>query len=326
MSDYSDGYDSSQVASMENMGEAAMLALLLYEYCLTLPREITCIWLREFSVASWLFLVNSIITALVYVVNWTRSQYGLHMTAADQMLVRHRCSWRFKFLQSVNESCTITWKVSGSLTIVMYVDFAAFAAIRTYAIWDKDLRVFFIILGLGLIYPAGYAYYIAQTLAVANYPSPSPFTGSGCISASVTLPSALTPEFGAYNLLTVLVALEATSALSFEGITIGLTWVKTVPTIRQIRRDNHRDTLPVTYVIFQDGKCHLFYLTGTLQFMMTSIIVSRFILDLREDHISRSTGEGHGSLHLSDISSVRFGRSTISNESPTPQVLAHTDV
>lgn len=61
---------------------------------------------------------------------------------------------------------------------------------------------------------------------------------------------------------TVLVALEAISALLFEGITIGLTWVKTVPTIRQIRRDNHRDTLPVTYVIFQDGKCHLFYLTG----------------------------------------------------------------
>lgn len=33
----------------------------------------------------------------------------------------------------------------------------AFAAVRTYAIWDKDLRVFFMILGLGLIYPAGYA-------------------------------------------------------------------------------------------------------------------------------------------------------------------------
>lgn len=103
---------SSQVASMKTMGEAAMLgmvfpdaicrcyslavtALLLYEYCLTLPREITCIWLREFSVASWLFLVNrytalgrSIITALVYVVNWTRSQYGLHMTAADQVSAR----------------------------------------------------------------------------------------------------------------------------------------------------------------------------------------------------------------------------------------------
>lgn len=31
-----------------------------------------------------------------------------------------------------------------------------FAALRTYAIWDKDLRVFFGILIPGLVFPAGY--------------------------------------------------------------------------------------------------------------------------------------------------------------------------
>lgn len=44
-----------------------------------------------------------------------------------------------------------------------------------------------------------------------------------------------------------------------------------------------------------------------LSFSLTSIIISRFILDLREDYITRSQHSGEGSHPVSDMSSVRFG-------------------
>lgn len=76
-----------------------------------------------------------------------------------------------------------------------------FAALRTYAIWDKDRRVFAIIFGLGLIYPLGYtvsfdsncclrtnAHSLLQyfSLNIVYYASESPVTGCDHVN---TLPA-----------------------------------------------------------------------------------------------------------------------------------------
>lgn len=98
-----------------------------------------------------------------------------------------------------------------------YSAFKVFAAIRTYAIWGKNLRVLFCILVPGLIYPAGFIvgiifnpgsvnaltnsvkqYYSVQGVYVASLPSPL----TGCV-IDYTFPEYLTPAIGADNLLWV---------------------------------------------------------------------------------------------------------------------------
>ncbi|KAI0765803.1 hypothetical protein BC629DRAFT_1293376 [Irpex lacteus] len=91
-------------------------ALFIYEYFLTLPREIKCIWSRKTSTATILFLLNR------YVV---------------------MCNRGFRMIQAVS------WQGQFEHT----ADRVIFAAIRMYAIWNRDSKVFACVLALGLIYP-----------------------------------------------------------------------------------------------------------------------------------------------------------------------------
>ncbi|KAI0083636.1 hypothetical protein BDY19DRAFT_900028 [Irpex rosettiformis] len=91
-------------------------ALFMYDYFLTLPQEIKCIWRRKWSTATVLFLVNR------YVV---------------------MCNRGFRMIQAVS------WQGQFEHT----ADRVMFAAIRMYAIWNRDRKVFACVLALGLIYP-----------------------------------------------------------------------------------------------------------------------------------------------------------------------------
>lgn len=47
-------------------------ALLYYDYALTVPSEVQCIWKRKFSGASALFLINRYVSLLVHTLLWVQ--------------------------------------------------------------------------------------------------------------------------------------------------------------------------------------------------------------------------------------------------------------
>ncbi|KAI0765829.1 hypothetical protein BC629DRAFT_1540686 [Irpex lacteus] len=52
-------------------------------------------------------------------------------------------------------SCNVTSRIGDISEDIMYLMFAFFAALRTYAIWDKNWTVFACVLLPGLIFPIG---------------------------------------------------------------------------------------------------------------------------------------------------------------------------
>ncbi|KAI0765797.1 hypothetical protein BC629DRAFT_1540450 [Irpex lacteus] len=201
--------------------------------------------------------------------------------------------------------------------------FAVFAAFRTYALWNKDLRVLYFVLLLGMLYPCGYAYYATRLVFRASSP-PIP----GCEYYS-TLPSSITTRYGSDSLLYVCHMLGTGSIILFEGATALLTWLKTIPTIHRRQRNDTSSVKSISLVLFLDGTIQFvalllmnavslvgfipsigFVFSDLIQ-TLTSIIISRFILDLRKNYASKKNDEA-SSFSLSDISTFRYGTRRIS--------------
>ncbi|KAI0083628.1 hypothetical protein BDY19DRAFT_619778 [Irpex rosettiformis] len=137
-----------------------------------------------------------------------------------------------------------------------------FAAIRTCALWNKNFKVFACVLAPGLLYPIGYTYYATRVVRSASRP---PITG--CTHHSI-LPPQLTPKVGADYLFctlfflsssvililrTITDMLGASTSMMFELVTVVLTWMKTVPIIRELRPSYQSTTRSLSQVIFYDG-------------------------------------------------------------------------
>ncbi|THG99114.1 hypothetical protein EW026_g3159 [Hermanssonia centrifuga] len=61
---------------LESIIAASMFALTVYEYIITLQREVTWIWLRKWTLATWIFLANRYLTiaAVIIVVSRPTAQ------------------------------------------------------------------------------------------------------------------------------------------------------------------------------------------------------------------------------------------------------------
>ncbi|KAI0083625.1 hypothetical protein BDY19DRAFT_619996 [Irpex rosettiformis] len=113
--------------------------------------------------------------------------------------------------------------------------------------------------------------------------------------------------------------------IPLEIVVITLTWIKTIPTIRLLRHTDPNFFPTLVYVIYRDGTLSFitilvlsviallsyvwqpFFCITMLSNTLVSIIVSRFMLNLREDHV-RTTGgvEQNCSLHIADLSHIHF--------------------
>ncbi|KAI0085319.1 hypothetical protein BDY19DRAFT_996861 [Irpex rosettiformis] len=130
-------------------------------------------------------------------------------------------------------------------------------------------------------------------------------------------------------------------SLVFELVTVVLTWVKTVPIIRELRPGYQSTTRSLSQVIFYDGTLQLIalILTNTiglvgflrqliglafsdliqvfvlfplfpvttdpnLDYRFISILVSRAILDIRQ--IYTPCGTESSTFHISDMASIQF--------------------
>ncbi|KAI0696085.1 hypothetical protein BC835DRAFT_894937 [Cytidiella melzeri] len=192
----------------------------------------------------------------------------------------------------------------------MYLVVALFAATRMYAIWDQDRRIFGFVLGLGSIYPLVNTFYVA-TLVVSAFPPP--ITGCGQRSSLNFGGSVSSDEF--------LFIFGTLFSILFESVVIALTWMKTMDIQIMLQKTGTGLRTRVSYLLLRDGttyfvtilslnvlsllsiRVQVFNNMPSLIDTLTSILVSRFMLNLRD---SVSEGSTESGLHMSDMSDVRF--------------------
>ncbi|KAI0765824.1 hypothetical protein BC629DRAFT_1442889 [Irpex lacteus] len=205
--------------------------------------------------------------------------------------------------------CNIVNRSTDVLTALIY---SMFAPIRTYAVWNKDRRVFGCVLIPGLGYPLGYIVYSTQTVYSAAMP---PLIGCQYKNklpdhlASSSKPA----EESLYSLTPDIIGLCL--VILFECITLSLTWIKTFPAVRrQFRQRRDATEVPYLSVILVTQAIGLLGFSlnsvdvaGVITETLASVLISRFILDLRMEHPATChDAQGSSLLFACEISSAAF--------------------
>lgn len=220
-------------------------------------------------------------------------------------------SWEGQFEHTADRICTIVWRFSEACTITMYIVIALFAALRMYAIWNSDYRIGICVLALGLIYPIVNIYYVT-TLVFSAFPPPV----TGCGQHSSLIFSDVDSDEFFFIFGTIF-------GILFECVVIALTWIKTVDIQQTFRKLNPGSRGGISYLLLRDGTTYFVTLLllnilsllsirvqafnnmPTLIDTLTSILISRFILDLR-DNSRPGEDSSEWNAHLSEISDVQF--------------------
>ncbi|EKM49497.1 uncharacterized protein PHACADRAFT_265011 [Phanerochaete carnosa HHB-10118-sp] len=264
----------------------AMGALSLYEFIINFDMEVITAWQRKKTVTS----------VLLISIRWI-------MLANGVLLFAPATSYR---------GCVAAAVLVDALSIIGFAQNALFAALRVYALADRNSALSALVLVLSMM-PAGTNLY---TMAHYVY-----YHDSGsCALNVVGIPD---------SLHTKLVLLTRCSLVAADAIALAVTWRKTFQQWRSARRVNIH--LPVTTCLLRDGKvlfaAALILLainianvtsilpsvtlpfTGLVEFL-PPILVSRFLLNLRS---STESGITDPSIpRLSELS-VHFATSNVSN-------------
>ncbi|KAH9836077.1 uncharacterized protein C8Q71DRAFT_760428 [Rhodofomes roseus] len=117
---------------------AASAALLFYDYTLTLPREVRCIWTRSFSGATLLFLVNRYFTMLVVALNICSLALSGSSVSSNR---------------PAHEFCFVLSRINQAMSVVFALVNAAFHSLRVFAICPNKIRkiVFSVVFVLEMI-------------------------------------------------------------------------------------------------------------------------------------------------------------------------------
>ncbi|CCM06021.1 uncharacterized protein FIBRA_08265 [Fibroporia radiculosa] len=298
---------------LANFCTVAAMMLLLYDYILTFAQEIQCIWRRKFSGATVLFFLNrylSIIYRILMLLVILPWQYLPQQTADDV------------------------------ITIMLDLILAVFTSLRLYAIWNRDRRILIAVILLGLVSPAANIFYYTTLQEEA---APPPLYGCAVrvhMSASageMSVPVGLVVMRLADNTFSFAI-FNCVFAICSDAIVLILTWLKTAEIQRAfssahvkggsisslIQRDGtvYFLTLLVLNVVnliaikFQDYGC-----IPALTEVLSSILISRFLLNLRGVYLSDSELQEDAinklstnrDLGTSQLSSLRFSYSIAGN-------------
>ncbi len=109
----------------------AMLVLVIYDYAITLYREVTWIWLRKWTFATWIFLANRYltITAVLFVATRPTAQVRIlwfcGKKPTDTTIARGTSpSHDMKSPNNPSQSCDGWWITIGALESAQYFIFA----------------------------------------------------------------------------------------------------------------------------------------------------------------------------------------------------------
>ncbi|KAI0644308.1 hypothetical protein C8Q79DRAFT_928077 [Trametes meyenii] len=214
----------------------SVLALLCYEWLITFDREIALFWRRKFTGATVLFLTNRYLPIFIQILNLAPT----HALMSDAS-----CDGYTKALQAIQ--------------ISQYLPWAAFSALRTFALSRRNWMIATVVFVLSLA-PVGINLSQYRWLVVVNDPTPG-----GCGNAST-------------------ITLEMAKKL---------TWMSTLGTIR-ITKDALKGRPSFATMLVRDGTIYFAYaritndaLSAVSYFTVftepiTAVLVSRFLLDLQQ--------------------------------------------
>ncbi|KAI0352861.1 hypothetical protein OH77DRAFT_1427975 [Trametes cingulata] len=242
---------TAETFQVESYCDMATFSLIFYEYFITFDRELGLVWRRKFTAATVLFLLNRYMALLKYPI------YIVDMfQVSDETLIP--------------SSCRVSNVLSMVLEVLPYFVWLAFSVLRVYAICGHNWR-FGLLVAIPGSFPLASNMYLYTQSHDANYPEPI-----GCLWLSV-IP---TDVYHAVILTDVLV--------------LCLTWWRTYDVRKAAAHANIKMSLSA--LMLRDGMVLLvlntfhiaFSLTGrftwtiTFEEPLTTILVSRFLLNLRE--------------------------------------------
>ncbi|KAI9063139.1 hypothetical protein FKP32DRAFT_1572420 [Trametes sanguinea] len=274
---------------VEEYCDIAAFALIFYEYIITIDREIALIWNRKLTGATILFILNRYLALL---------KYPIYIVG----------------LQSVSDEvwALAVWAVNilaMLLELLPYFVWLSFSTLRVYAISRQNWRLALLVAVPGCMPLASNIYLYTQG-STANYPLPI-----GCVWLD-TIPVNIDNRCASHRRHWLLIATR-TSAILTDVLVLITTWWQTYSLRRLAVQANMQVSLATLLV--RDGTIYFlvllamntfhiaFSLTGrftytiTFEEPLTTILISRFLLNLRE--ASMSTGQS--SLDMSEPSFVR---------------------
>jgi len=142
-------YYSLQFENISNFSITATTVVVYYDFLLTFSDEVRYIWTRKFTLPTLLFIINRYTTLLSCITLMLQIlPYQLSMTQPLGNMI-----------------CGITLRAYEAVSLVFLLNAAVFMALRMYAIWTHDLRIFIGVLFLGLSSPALNAYYFTTIVS-----------------------------------------------------------------------------------------------------------------------------------------------------------------
>ncbi|KAI0375732.1 hypothetical protein BV20DRAFT_1048009 [Pilatotrama ljubarskyi] len=256
---------------VEQCCDLAAFALIFYEYIITFDREVSLVWGRKFTAATVLFLLNRYLALL---------KYPIYIVNTYQ----------------ISDEGYASNVISKILEVLPYFVWLSFSVLRVYAICGHSWR-FGLLVALPGLFP------LASNITYdANYPEPI-----GCLWVSnmphnvynarmLPVPPPFRDSYQADRRI-VLISTR-TSVILTDVLVLSITWWRTYGIRKAAVEANIRMSLST--LILRDGTIYFlvlmilntfhiaFSLTGrftwtiTLEEPLTTILVSRFLLNLRE--------------------------------------------
>ncbi|EMD35659.1 hypothetical protein CERSUDRAFT_75204 [Gelatoporia subvermispora B] len=263
-----------------NYCSVAATILIFYDYVTTFDRELECVWSRKFGGPTVLFALNRYVTIV----------YRILMTLI-------MVPWSSN--PQANAICTGIARSSEALNVILQLVVAAFTSLRIYALWDKKITVFAFVFSLGLVSPVMEMWYYTR---LAFVPAPPPFMGCATFVN-------LTIETGSICNIAVDCAI------------LVLTWLKTGRIWKQSYNMPIKGFLST--ILLRDVQClnsvpvvciSVLGAVPALTQAVTTILISRFLFNLREIYASDNTiSERSTSIGTSAFTHARFASSVLGN-------------
>ncbi|KAI0690101.1 hypothetical protein BC835DRAFT_1308044 [Cytidiella melzeri] len=233
--------------------------LFIFDYCVTSIQEINFIWCRKWTMATWLFLASRYVALLASILHVAEngvistSRYGHHMPLHKR-------------------SCRGTTILAQTLSVAKFL---CFAPLRVYALLDGHLIITGVVFALTLVPFATNIYGFSQTVTVTF---PEFKTGIedcsafGGVSKSVGLGMSLATR------VAVILA---------DLIVIFVTWSKTMQAYRIAR--THSFKAPLVTMLFRDGTLYFTRVASVLFLLNVIVLLHNNILSVNPTLILSQT-------------------------------------
>ncbi|KAI0659123.1 hypothetical protein C8Q70DRAFT_933866 [Cubamyces menziesii] len=244
-----------------NLTFMGAVAWLGWEYLITLDREVRLVWRCKINSASVIFLLNRYI-----------------------MLVQFAVQLPLSFLIS-DESCIVLNRVLAVFSVAPYFVWAAFSSLRAYAMSNRTWPIAILVYLLSIA-TACYNIYNFIHLVPLNLPPP--------IYCIPTFPG-LTVTFLDHWTTATRVCLIVADAL-----VIGVTWWRTYRFRQSAARANVKTSL-LQLLLRDERPTQQANFITTFEEPLTAILISRFLMNLREIDFTRSNSRVRGGATMSGI-------------------------